>query len=576
MSADTVSSLFPGRPIRPLPKRRLRERLSQEAADSIRYPLTPQSVAPLFPYPYPLREEEQTPSSRQSRGGPSELEPGQARRNDPGAESDDEDAALKQGVATRSGADPSGRPGLLPPKSEQQGRHANSHLPLSATSSVDGYDSFENTNNKKKRKIPTAQDSALIGIHIINDLNSGAASLAAAAQSAESHALSLTPSPTPYYGSGNFASGTQNVAGPGRGRYGRPRSGRSPLRPLSDSTNNWAGRNGKLRPNQWASGSSENTGIISTAIANAEKLAPRQGQENISLLHQQLITKRSPASAQFTFTCDSQVPGTLAWPGPDFKIAPQAHQPSAARQVKENWPRTPQSSQGGHAASAMPPAADMAPKEAASKGGDGGQHQTVPTQKRTRRSLAKECNSAAKARRQQAQLYNKRHPPKPEEIWICHFCEYESIFGHPPEALVRQYEIKDRKQRQLEQQRRAQWERMKKGKHKGKKNGKPPAKNNSAAQDPNQPAGHGTAMNGNYSQGTQSEEYYDEEEYEDEEYDPDEELPPEGGMDPLGRHDHLPPHTCCNSAGHIHSSYHSETHHFSVGGRSSGHGGGAA
>lgn len=56
-------------------------------------------------------------------------------------------------------------------------------------------------------------------------------------------------------------------------------------------------------------------GIISNAIANAEKLPP-QGQENVSLLQQHpAVNKTTPASSQFTFTCDSQVPGTVQWPG---------------------------------------------------------------------------------------------------------------------------------------------------------------------------------------------------------------------------------------------------------------------
>ncbi|KAL6409414.1 hypothetical protein AUP68_05788 [Ilyonectria robusta] len=59
----------------------------------------------------------------------------------------------------------------------------------------------------------------------------------------------------------------------------------------------------------------EGTGIISNAIANAEKLRP-QGQENVSLLQQHSSAeKATPASTQFTFTCDSQVPGTVQWPG---------------------------------------------------------------------------------------------------------------------------------------------------------------------------------------------------------------------------------------------------------------------
>lgn len=54
---------------------------------------------------------------------------------------------------------------------------------------------------------------------------------------------------------------------------------------------------------------------------------------------------------------------------------------------------------------------------------------------------------AARQRKIQQQYTNIHHPPALEDIWICEFCEYESIFGRPPEALIRQYEIKDRKER---------------------------------------------------------------------------------------------------------------------------------
>jgi hypothetical protein len=56
-------------------------------------------------------------------------------------------------------------------------------------------------------------------------------------------------------------------------------------------------------------------GIITNAIANAGK-HPLPGQENVSLLQQYSSSNKStPASTQFTFTCDSQVPGTVQWPG---------------------------------------------------------------------------------------------------------------------------------------------------------------------------------------------------------------------------------------------------------------------
>ncbi|KAK0628635.1 hypothetical protein B0T17DRAFT_490621 [Bombardia bombarda] len=527
MASNTVSSLFPDRPIRPLPKRRLRERLSPEVADSIQYPHAPQTLTPLFPYLY-VREEERDSSFTLSRERATELEPRFSPRNGLGIEVEPVDAALLRNLPGRAAPDSSGR-STRPTTKTDHGRHGASQPPLSAASSVDGYDSFEYANNKKKRKIPTAGDSALNGIHVIDTgAGAGAGSQSSVSQFIEGQGETSAETSTAQSGPGGFVSGIQNVPGPGRGRYGRPRSGRSPLRPLMDSTNSWAGRNGKLRSGQWMLGSSENTGIISNAIANAEKLPPHQGQENISLLHQPISNKPSPASTQFTFTCESPaIPGPFSWSSSDRRASIQNHQIPTTRSQNDNWPRGPQATQAGQT-TAAPRVTDSAPKETLSRGGINDQSQPAAAPKSTRRSAAKEYNAAAKARRRETQLYNKRHPPKPEEIWICHFCEYESIFGHPPEALVRQYEMKDRKQRQVEQLRKAQWERLKKGKHKGKKNSKVPVKANDATQDPNRAAdGHAAPMNGRYSQGTQSEEYYDDEDYEDEDYDPGEDTPPE-------------------------------------------------
>lgn len=93
---------------------------------------------------------------------------------------------------------------------------------------------------------------------------------------------------------------------------------------------------------------------------------------------------------------------------------------------------------------------------------------------------------------------------------MCEFCEYESIFGQPPEALMRQYEIKDRRARRKEAEKRRLLEKAKMKGRKGKKGTKGAPKNSAAvkqgAQVPPLPQG-GQGM----SQGTQSEEYYDDE-----------------------------------------------------------------
>ena len=77
--------------------------------------------------------------------------------------------------------------------------------------------------------------------------------------------------------------------------------------------------------------------------------------------------------------------------------------------------------------------------------GQGGEQAPVgPKKKRPPGAI---YSLASRQRRIQQQYTNLHHPPALEDIWICEFCEYESIFGRRPEALIRQYEIKDRKER---------------------------------------------------------------------------------------------------------------------------------
>ena len=72
----------------------------------------------------------------------------------------------------------------------------------------------------------------------------------------------------------------------------------------------------------------------------------------------------------------------------------------------------------------------------------------------------------------QQQHNNYYHPPKDEDVWICQFCEYESIFGAPPEALVREYEIKDRRERKRLAEKRRLLEKAKMKGRKGRKGAK--------------------------------------------------------------------------------------------------------
>lgn len=142
---------------------------------------------------------------------------------------------------------------------------------------------------------------------------------------------------------------------------------------------------------------------------------------------------------------------------------------------------------------------------------------SVSSERKNRRRVAKDLQIQARKRREDTQRQNWLHPQKPEDMWICEFCEYERIFGYPPVALIRQYEIKDRKIRQQEEERRRVWEKAKARSRKGKKSKMLP-KNHHASNHTHSHASdahHAPPMTSTHSQDTQSE-VYDDEEYDEE------------------------------------------------------------
>lgn len=260
----------------------------------------------------------------------------------------------------------------------------------------------------------------------------------------------------------------------------------------------------------------ESPGIISRSIANANAeispITPSRGQENIGLLQQQAAKKASPASTQFTFTCDSQVPSTPPWPGPTSNSAlnsgsTPSRMSTHATQTSPNMPPSNGTNTAAHRKLGLA-ASQHAPNVQKQ-----GQPAGAAPKKTRRRTSGKEYLIAARQRRHQQEFRNYHHPPSPADVWICEFCEYERIFGTPPEALIRQYEIKDRRIRKQEAERRRLLEKAKMKGRKGKK-GKSATKSAAPAPDRStqapqaqQPA----ATNHSQSQGTQSEEYYEDE-----------------------------------------------------------------
>lgn len=204
----------------------------------------------------------------------------------------------------------------------------------------------------------------------------------------------------------------------------------------------------------------------------------------------------------------------MVWPGQDSSLAAIPYQntetatTTTAQSTTSNQEVATQGTQTSPILAVQPNR--IAPQPSALN------QQNQQQSRKPRRPPAKQYAMAASKRRLQQNYNNYNHPPSSEDIWICEFCEYESIFGSPPEALVRQYEIKDRRERRRLAEKKRLLEKAKMKGRKGKKGNKNAAKNaNTSAALPQQ-----STQKPRYDpkpvdstakqhQGTQSEEYPD-------------------------------------------------------------------
>ena len=250
-SPDTSSPVYPDRLIRPLPKRSLRSRLSEEAAESIPFPPNPPSSSlPICnPYgengDYVSEGKVHVQHDRHTCGFGHEHEDDEYEHEHHHHDDDEDDHhchhnhhhhchhddeerdddSAEDGspmIMRRTGAY---RGSARSPRSPRHARQGG-HTAKSSSSGLDGYDAFENTNNKKKRKIPT---SGSMGFH-------------GSSLSAELAHLGLNgddgAGTGQYYGSGNAAMPAgMGMQGAGRGRNARRSSGRNPLGISSNGTN---------------------------------------------------------------------------------------------------------------------------------------------------------------------------------------------------------------------------------------------------------------------------------------------------------------------------------------------------
>ena len=196
-------------------------------------------------------------------------------------------------------------------------------------------------------------------------------------------------------------------------------------------------------------------------------------------------------------------PGDVSAPGTGYRQhAPHANPASAPYNPATNYSRKDFNTQGTQTSPSM---VNQQGQNGAAPP-PGGQPQRKP-----RRSAAKRYAIAARERRAQQEYNNYHHPPKPGDVWICQFCEYEAIFGTPPEALIRRYEVKDRKERKRLAEKRRLLEKAKMKGRKGKKGNKSNAKSNTGTtqQQAAQPTYNASEDQGSLqNHGTQSEEYY--------------------------------------------------------------------
>ncbi|KXJ93931.1 hypothetical protein Micbo1qcDRAFT_172809 [Microdochium bolleyi] len=455
MSPESTSSIYPDRPILPLPKRRLRERLTPDVADSIKYPPAPQTTTPLFVYPYSSKDESGIINLGASYTAVNNAIAGRTlEANTPrtftGGDNRD-DTPLDQNrrpLTVRTSPEAAAH---VPRPQQRNGsaRHI-PQAPPSTASSADGYDSFENSNNNKKRKIPTAGEST-------PNNNTHALSESAVfgvpsppTTSDEGSSDSAATATAPYY-----------QAVPGLDAHQNSRH-------LGNIQRHHLHSSLTLVPH-----AGENVGIISSAIASAEKSPRPKGQESVSLLHQRpyTIARNTPsAPTQFTFTFDSQ--NSVSWPGSDSAPAdfPGYHHTLPRNMVGDHREAfTNRSARGVPAAGSGTPINGQGTSNQGAAGVPVGASPNCTPKKTKKRGNS--LLLAARRRKQQTEDQNDQHPPKPEDIWIS------------PTALIRQYEIKARKRRREEAERRRLLEKAKMKSRKGKKAPKAPAKNNTSTPD---------------------------------------------------------------------------------------------
>lgn len=400
-----------GRPIRPLPKRRLRSRLSEDANAALFGP-PQQTTTPLFYFPYnSYAGDSALGGTRTSVGfGTGHHHVGD-NLQDSSDEEDNSNASVSRGVGNDVSSTAEG-----------------------AAGQADSYEWSENTNNKKKRKIPTPANPGG---------NTGGNGTGGGGGSQPSPGFSPTSASTP------------------RNRWkSNGSTQRSPLSTISSTNHASLRRNCRRYP------SSPSTDSFAKRFTNGktsgdEPITPlkikhhEDGEDEGDDGDGDLSGLPPPKQTQFTFVCESPVSASLAFSTPtSHNLASSVRDMPGDGTGYQKAMHTvgTQTSPSMSNNAAYPSAPQQTKKKSSNRSTNSRRDYALQQQRRRRQEAMGGGNNNG-------------------EIWICEFCEYESIFGEAPEALMRQYEIKDRKERRrLAEKRRL----LEKAKQKGKKN---PGKN---------------------------------------------------------------------------------------------------
>lgn len=248
-SPDTASPIYPERAIRPLPKSRLKSKLSPAQAESLVFPPEPPPASPTLNFSLSMQAHEQEEPRLMTNGEPRypyDYENVQRRHHQHqphsshctcGEDGDSGDEEVEFDHPDYRYATPAGvnGAGAKPVDSLQRrlveaSRSSSKPPPPGSTaSSADGYESFENTSNKKKRKIPLSGTSSMHQ----SQLSAEMASMGISSGQADGVADDVNYGQS---GSGTSPNSGTGISGAGRGRYGR-QDGRN-RRPLGSSTMN--------------------------------------------------------------------------------------------------------------------------------------------------------------------------------------------------------------------------------------------------------------------------------------------------------------------------------------------------